>query len=381
MKQIDVKKPKYIIPAIILPFILFLGYMAIDMMKSKEVAGTKMDKTTSFNQDIPEANLEDKETSTKFGALQDAYNKSSDFSSIQTIDKEQAVNEVDDNEGSLYSSKEMRRIDSINQVTALKQKEVNKQIEKYRSGDYSSGEADRGGSRKAPAKAKMSDDMAVFREQMNYMDSIQNPKPRNSSAATAKRQTKKNVDTDTEQTLEVVKAANPAASYFNTVGKKGKTSLITAILDETIKVTEGSRVRVRLLDDIMLNDAVITKGSYLYGNVSSFKSQRVSINITSIMIDSKRLKVDLSIFDTDGQEGLFVPASSFRDLGKEVGGQLGSQTVQMDQETGAIEQFAYGALQDVYKSTSQAITKNIKKNKAYLKYSAHVYLVNNKEKK
>ena len=35
------------------------------------------------------------------------------------------------------------------------------------------------------------------------------------------------------------------------VGKEQKTSLITAILDETLKVTDGSRVRIRLLDDIM----------------------------------------------------------------------------------------------------------------------------------
>ena len=30
------------------------------------------------------------------------------------------------------------------------------------------------------------------------------------------------------------------------VGKEQKTSLITAILDETLKVTDGSRVRIRL---------------------------------------------------------------------------------------------------------------------------------------
>ncbi|MGG6496694.1 UNVERIFIED_CONTAM: conjugative transposon protein TraM, partial [Bacteroidetes bacterium 56_B9] len=89
------------------------------------------------------------------------------------------------------------------------------------------------------------------------------------------------------------------------------------ILDETLKVTDGSRVRIRLLDDIMINDALLTKGTYLYGNVSGFKAQRVHINISSIMVDGRQMKVDLSVYDNDGQEGFFVPSSAFRDLSKD----------------------------------------------------------------
>ncbi|WP_349880003.1 conjugative transposon protein TraM, partial [Bacteroides cellulosilyticus] len=168
--------------------------------------------------------------------------------------------------------------------------------------------------------------------------------------------------------------------YFNTVGKEQKTSLITAILDETLKVTDGSRVRIRLLDDIMINDALLTKGTYLYGNVSGFKAQRVHINISSIMVDGKQMKVDLSVYDNDGQEGFFVPSSAFRDLSKDVGAQIGSQTIQMNSQSEGVEQFALGALQDAYRSTTQALSKNIKKNKAKLKYNTQVFLVNNKDK-
>lgn len=130
----------------------------------------------------------------------------------------------------------------------------------------------------------------------------------------------------------------------------------------------------------MINDALLTKGTYLYGNVSSFKAQRVHINISSIMVDGRQMKVDLSVYDNDGQEGFFVPSSAFRDLSKDVGAQIGSQTIQMNSQSEGVEQFALGALQDAYRSTTQALSKNIKKNKAKLKYNTQVFLVNNKDK-
>ena len=74
------------------------------------------------------------------------------------------------------------------------------------------------------------------------------------------------------------------------------------------------------------------------------------------------------------------PSSAFRDLSKDVGAQIGSQTIQMNSQSEGVEQLALGALQDAYRSTTQALSKNIKKNKAKLKYNTQVFLVNNKDK-
>jgi plasmid transfer protein len=52
----------------------------------------------------------------------------------------------------------------------------------------------------------------------------------------------------------------------------------------------------------------------------------------------------------------------------------------MNSQSEGVEQFALGALQDAYRSTTQALSKNIKKNKAKLKYNTQVFLVNNKDK-
>ena len=61
MKQIDIKKPKYIIPILILPFILGIGWLVKDMINSAPAEETTLVETEELNLDIPDANLEKRE--------------------------------------------------------------------------------------------------------------------------------------------------------------------------------------------------------------------------------------------------------------------------------------------------------------------------------
>lgn len=380
IKNINFKQPRYIIPLIILPFILLIAYVVQGMNTGKEEV-SNLEEVQEVNSNIQTADLSRRKEKSKLGALKDAFQKSSDFSSIQEIDREEDNNEVED-KGSLYSNTEMRTIDSLNNETRIKKAEMDRQKANYKS-DYGGdmfdpspqeGEGER--ERNAPKKSKTKDEMDVFKQQMKYIDSIQNPQKY--IAKRVREKVEKNEDTS--ESVTVQKANNPAASFFNTVSENKFSNDIAAIIDETIKIVSGSRVRIRLLDDVIISNGLIRKGSYLYGNVSGFKSQRVAINITSIMVSGKRTKVNLSIFDNDGQEGLFVPSSAFRDLSKNIGSQAGSQNIQIEQQSNTATEFAIGAMQDVYRSTTQAISKEVKKNKAVLKYNTQVFLINTKEK-
>lgn len=375
MKQnkINLKQPKYVLPVLALPFLILIAFLIKDMEFGKKEQ-VLLAETDDINIDIPEANLEKRETNTKFGALQDAFKKTSDFSSIQTIEKE-SKDEVE-NAGSLYTTDEMRQIDSLNQVTRLREREMQEQALRYQSQDFLKlqEEAEQTtAEREAPARSRVDEEMELFKQQMAYLDSLQNPKP-----VQPVQQPKKEVKQE-PQALEAIKLESPSASYFNTVGVNEANQPITAILDETVTVKDGSRIRIRLLDDIMVGKTVLRKGTYLFGNVTGFKAQRVVITVSSILVGSQRLKVNLTVYDNDGQEGFYIPASSFRELTQNIGGQLQSQSISFEQQPGAVEQFAMGALQDVYRSTTQAVSKTIKQNKAKLKYSTHVYLINNDE--
>lgn len=173
MKQIDIKKPKYIIPILILPFILGIGWLVKDMINSAPAEETTLVETEELNLDIPDANLEKREIKSKFESLKGAFNKSSDYSSIQTIDKEEEVSEIESS-GSLYSNDEIRQIDSLNQASRIREKELEQQIKGFPTIDESSQIE----TRKAPEKSKMQEEMELFKMQMAYIDSLQNPRPR-----------------------------------------------------------------------------------------------------------------------------------------------------------------------------------------------------------
>ena len=127
--------------------------------------------------------------------------------------------------------------------------------------------------------------------------------------------------------------------------------------------------------------------------MSGFGSQRVKGNIKSILINDNIIKVNLSIYDTDGLEGLYVPSSNFRETTKDVasGAMNNSSALTSSSTTAGNSLIQWGnqaitnavnqAITNAVQKTSNAISKSIKKNSAKLKYGTFVYLVNGKEKK
>ena len=111
-----------------------------------------------------------------------------------------------------------------------------------------------------------------------------------------------------EPPSEVVRKVKTTSDYFNTLAKDAREpKLIQAIIDEDIKAVDGSRVRLRLLDDVEINECIVKRGSYLYATVSGFSSGRVKGDISSILVNDELVKVSLTLYDTDGMEGLYVP--------------------------------------------------------------------------
>ena len=195
----------------------------------------------------------------------------------------------------------------------------------------------------------------------------------------------KSLDED-DEVQEVVKKVKTTSDYFNTIADAdAEPNLIKAIIDENIKAVDGSRVRLRLLDDIEINEVVVPKGSYIYATMSGFGSQRVKGNVKSILIHDELIKVNLSLYDTDGLEGLYVPGSSFRETTKDVASGAMSNTSSLTSSSttagNALVQWGNQAISNAVQKTSNALGKAIKKNSAKLKYGTFVYLINGKEKK
>lgn len=225
----------------------------------------------------------------------------------------------------------------------------------------------------APVRAEK-DPMEMFKAQMAYMDSVSKAADPEYKAE-MKRQAdlaKAEALRKSQVKLEVVKDAQ-YSSVFNTLMPGKPESFITAVIDENITGYAGSRIRLRLLEDIRAGQTLVKKGSYLYALISGFGDQRVTLTVQSILQEGKILPVKLDIYDADGLPGLYVPESAFREFTKDLGGNS-MQGVNL-QGSGAGNQFLMSGIDKVFQSTSAAIASLIRKNKAKVKYNSYIYLI------
>jgi len=86
-----------------------------------------------------------------------------------------------------------------------------------------------------------------------------------------------------------------------------KFKAIPAVIDGKQKITEGSVVRVKLLDTVTLNGQLIPKGQLIYGKGTLY-NQRLILNLKIVRIGHNIIPVDLTVYDmNDGLEGIDVP--------------------------------------------------------------------------
>lgn len=376
MKKINFKQPKYILPAILFIPILWIGWNVADVFSSNKLdTDTSVVKKGELNTDLPNPNMENKnmEMKSKYQNMMDDFGKIKDYAAVQGIEDDS--HEMFDELGnSIYSDEEIAMLDSLEQQKQARLKDLNAmQLDIIDGRNNGNNEYNNTPASQPQQKDELTEQLALL--QKIASGGIDEEKE---SVPAPKQQ-----DVQKEEKIiaeEVHKANKINTTYFNTVqkGKENSNKFIKAILDETLKATDGSRLRIRLLDDIEVDGNVLPKGAYLYAIVSGFEAQRIKAEITSILIDNTHLNVSLSIYDNDGIEGFYVPASAFREFQKEVGSQALNQNLNMNQNTGeqSVESMAFQTLQSVYQSTTSAVSNNIRKNKAKLKYNTVVYLIN-----
>lgn len=397
MNKINFLQKKYVLPLLALPFLIFIAYM-INQFKPEEKTSNlvEVEELNAQLQDPTSSPVaSNSTTSGKLDALKQRLRREGDFTGIQNVEVEEVPDEMVKNSSSLYTTYEMRAIDSINQANAIKAEELRRDIEKYRSQDYTKQNPE-----EVNANTELFDDgqspeeiqQKRIAEQMRKLDSLTQVKSNNTGKALRKEtegsttEFLQNPDEPIknrylEQTVEVKRSKEVENTYFNTVGNYDYNLGISAILDEGLKVIQGSRVRIRLLEEVTVGQFKLKAGEYMYGTVTGFTAQRVLITINSIMVNGKPTKVNLTVYDIDGMEGFYIPQSAFRDATKDAASKATQQNVTINSGIGAtgLAQFTYKMLQDLYQSGTQAISKNIRQNKARLKYATQVYLVNKDE--
>ncbi len=388
LKKINFRQPKYIFPLVIaIPFGCLL-YLLSDLFIS---FGQEEEKPTDFiNTDLPEPNLEGSKS--KMRMMQERYTIEDAFSAVDGIDKENDGRERLDDDGG-YTHEEAERIMADAEMSAIERQQIAEAQRKLE-------EAQRGYNNRRAATNRSS----YYEEEYNpYKDLDEIQRRRNAELrailsepdpdekARAEREQKAREEAERkaaeESPSEVIKADNLTHSMFNTVSSYepgiNDSPLIRAMIDQTTKSTDGTRLRFKLLDDVIVQNVKIKKGTYLYGIVSGFGQQRVKANIPSILVGDRFINVSLNVYDIDGMEGFYVPESSFRVFLQNAAAGVAGQNIQFSQNSGSIggidaENIALQAIQNIYQAASSAISGNLRKNKAKIKYNTIVYLINSK---
>ena len=376
IKRINFRQPKYMLPAILYVPLLVASYFIFDLFHTEkaEIPNKTLQTTEFLNPGLPDAQIKGGDgIGSKYENMAKSWGKIQDYSAVDNIDRDEPTDNKEEYE-SQYTQDDIALLGEQEQEKAL----VAQAADAKKREQEALAELE-----KALAEARLRGQREVAPAEADSTLSAIPPDTMVQAKGTIDEESRSvKAPAEDDKASEVVKKVKTSSDYFNTLAKDAKEpKLIQAIIDEDIKAVDGSRVRLRLLDDIEINESVVKRGTYLYATVSGFSSGRVKGTIGSILVNDELVKVSLSLYDTDGMEGLHVPNSSFRETSKDVAS--GAMSGNMSMNTGtygnSLAQWGMQVVNNAYQKTSNAISKAIKKNKVKLKYGTFVYLVNGRE--
>lgn len=139
-------------------------------------------------------------------------------------------------------------------------------------------------------------------------------------------------------------------------------------------VTDGQSVRLRLTEPMQVAGVRIPRNTVIVG-AARVQGERLGIDITSLEYRGTIIPVELAVFDSDGQEGIFIPNSMEVSAAKEVAANMGSSlgsSINISTDAGA--QLASDLGKGLIQGTSQYIAQKMRTVKVHLKAGFRVML-------
>lgn len=166
------------------------------------------------------------------------------------------------------------------------------------------------------------------------------------------------------------------SGFYTAVGiatKKEKNTIAACIHgDQT--VTDGQTIRLRIQEPMNAKGVIIPRNTIVAGT-AKVQGERLNLTITSLECGGSIIPVEFSVFDNDGQEGIFIPnsmeASAIKEVAANMGTSLGSS---INISTNAGAQLASDLGKGAIQGTSQYIAKKMRTVKVHLKAGYKVML-------
>lgn len=173
--------------------------------------------------------------------------------------------------------------------------------------------------------------------------------------------------------------SRPRNTGFNTIGAKedaGERNTVSAVVHGDQTLVSGESVRLRTTEPMRAGRHVIPRNTIVTG-LCKIGGERLTVSVTSIEYGGMIIPVELEGYDSDGQQGIYIPGSMELDAFKEIAGNLGSglgTTINLNQQS-AGEQLLTDLGRGVIQGTSQYIGKKAREVKATLKGGYRVFLL------
>ena len=155
---------------------------------------------------------------------------------------------------------------------------------------------------------------------------------------------------------------------------------ISACVHTRQTVTDGQTVRFRLLEPMLVSGKEIPRNTSVVG-VAKIQGERLNVLISSLEYHGNIIPVELAVYDTDGQAGIFIPGSMERSAAKEIVAGMGTSAgSSMNFSTDAGAQLAADLGKGLIQGTSQYFSKKMRTVKVHLKagYKVLLYQSDNK---
>lgn len=168
-----------------------------------------------------------------------------------------------------------------------------------------------------------------------------------------------------ERSFSTAVGGKRPANYKNT---------ISACVASDQSVMDGQSVRLRTLEPMWIGQSLLPRNTTVVGS-ARLQGERLEIKVESIEALGCIMEVDLSVYDSEGQEGINIPNSMESDALKEIGANM-SSTVgsSINISTNAGAQIVSDVGRGLLNGVGQYLTKKVRQTKVHLKSGHKVML-------
>ena len=158
--------------------------------------------------------------------------------------------------------------------------------------------------------------------------------------------------------------------------KAGQKNTISACIHTNQTIMSGQNVRLRLLEAIQISSLYKIPRNTLLSGTAKIQGERLEITIHSLENAGTVLPVSLTVYDLDGQSGIFIPNMQELNAAKEIVANLGTNAgTSINLSNDAEKQFIADMGRNVIQGVSQFTAKKLREIKVHLKAGYRVYLI------